>query len=196
MLFRSDEVVKVLKGPFTVEDYHRLAEVGVLGEDDRVELLDGQIVEMTPIGPEHAGCVDALTRLLSRLVGDAGVVRVQNPLVLGSRWEPQPDLALLRPRADGYRAAHPGPGDVLLVIEVADTSLESDRDVKLPLYAAAGIPEAWLVDLEHDVIEVQREPGPEGYREVRALRRGDTVAALLVPTGPISVDEVVGPRPE
>jgi Uma2 family endonuclease len=186
--------VRLLKGPFTVEDYHRLAEVGILGEDDRVELLDGQIVEMTPIGPEHAGCVDTLLRILSRRVGDAAMLRGQNPVVLGMRWEPQPDVAVLKPRADEYRTAHPGPGDILLVIEVADSSLESDRDVKLPLYAAAGIPEAWVVDLEHDTIEVHRQPGPGRYREVRTLGRGDALAALLVPTGTISVDEVLGPR--
>jgi hypothetical protein len=172
---------RLFKGPFTVDDYHRLAEVGILSEDDHVELLDGQIVEMTPIGPEHAGCVDALLRVLSRRVGDTAMVRGQNPVVLGTRWEPEPDVAVLKPRADGYRTAHPGPGDILLVIEVADTSLESDREVKLPLYAGAGIPEAWLVDLEHDVIEMHRRPSPEGYREVRTLRRGDTLAALLVP---------------
>ena len=186
---------RLLKGPFTVDDYHRLAALGILGEDERVELLDGQIVEMTPIGPAHAGCVDALTKLLSRCVGDAALVRVQNPLVLGTRWEPQPDVALLKPRADGYRAAHPGPGDVLLVIEVADTSGGSDRDVKFPLYASAGIAEAWLVDLGNDVIEVHRQPGHAGYREVRTLRRGETLSALLFPTGPIPVDEVLGPRP-
>lgn len=184
---------RLLKGPFTVDDYHRLAQVGVLGEDDRVELLDGQIVEMTPIGPDHAGCVDALNALLSRLVAGAAIVRVQNPVVLGAHWEPQPDLTLLRPRPDGYRTAHPGPEDILLVIEVADTSLESDRDVKLAHYAATGIPEAWLVDLEHDRIEVHRDPGPEGYREVRKARRDDTVTALLVATTVISVDDVLGP---
>ncbi len=185
---------RLLKGPFTVDDYHRLAEAGILGEDDRVELLDGQVVEMTPIGPEHAGCVDALIRVLSRRVGDAAMIHGQNPVVLGARGEPQPDVAVLKPRADGYRTAHPGPEDILLVVEVADTSLAADRDVKLPLYAAARIPEAWLVDLEHDVIEVHRHPGPEGYREVRTLGRGDTLAALLVATGAISVDEVLGPR--
>src|ERR1700674_4456169 len=107
---------RLLKGPFTVDDYHRLAEVGILGEDDRVELLDGQIVEMTPIGPEHAGCVDTLLRILSRRVGDAAMMRGQTPVVLGMRWAPQPDVAVLKPRADEYRTAHPGPGDILLVI--------------------------------------------------------------------------------
>ena len=182
---------RLLKGPFTVDDYHRMAELGILDEDDRVELLDGQVVEMTPIGPEHAGCVDALTTLLSRRVGDTAVVRVQNPLILGTRWEPQPDVALLRPRADGYRTAHPGAGDVLLVIEVADTTAGSDRDVKLPLYARAGIAEAWLVDLAAEVIEVHRQPGLEGYREVHTLRRGDTLSALLLPASSIPVDDVL-----
>jgi len=182
---------RLLKGPFTVDDYHRLALLGILAEGDRVELLDGQIVEMTPIGPEHAGCVDTLTRLLSRRVGDAAVVRVQNPMVLGTQWEPQPDVALLKPRADGYRTAHPGPGDTLLVIEVADTSGGSDRDVKIPLYARAGIPEAWLVDLANDLIEVHRQPGLEGYREVRTLRRGDMLRVPLMVAGDISVDEVL-----
>jgi len=186
---------RLLKGPFTVEDYHRLAEAGILGDDDRVELLDGQVVEMTPIGPDHAGCVDALIRLLSPLAGTAAIVRVQNPIVLGQRWEPQPDVTLLRPRPDGYRRTHPGPEDVLLVIEVADASLPTDREVKLPRYAAAGIPEAWLVDLAGDVIEVHRQPGAEGYREVRVLGRGETLAALRVPAGVLSVDEVLGPRP-
>jgi len=186
--------VRLLKGPFTVDDYHRLAELGVLGEDDRVELLDGQIVQMTPIGPDHAGCVDELTRLLSRLAGSSAIVRVQNPVILGQRGEPQPDLTLLRPRPGGYRKAHPRPADVLLVIEVADSSLESDRDVKLPLYAAAEIPEVWLVDLVHEAIEVHREPTPEGYREMRTVTRGGTLASLQLPAVIMSVDEVLGPR--
>src|SRR6266516_316286 len=113
---------RLLKGPFSVDDYHRMAELGILDEDDRV--------------------------------------------------------ALLKPRADGYRAAHPGPGDILLVIEVADTSGQADRDLKVPLYARAGIPETWLVDLANEVIEVHRQPGLEGYREVHTVRRGDTVSAL------------------
>jgi Uma2 family endonuclease len=186
--------VRFLKGRFTVDDYHRLAQIGILGADERVELLDGQIVEMSPIGPRHAGCVKNLARLLYRKLGDAVLLGVQDPVVLGARSEPQPDIAVLKPRADTYSSAHPRPEDILLVIEVADTSLESDREVKLPLYAGAGIPEAWLVDLEHDVLEVHRQPGPEGYREVRTLARGDTLAALLVATGAIAVDEVLGPR--
>jgi len=184
---------RLLKGPFTVDDYHRLAEVGILGEDDRVELLDGQIVEMSPIGPRHAGCVKALTRLLYRTLGDAVVLGIQDPAVLGTRSEPQPDIAVLKPRADSYRSAHPRPEDILLVIEVADTSLESDRDVKLPLYAGAGIPEAWLVDLEHDVVAVHRHPGPGAYQDIRTMGRGDALTVPLVAMGSILVDDVLGP---
>ncbi|MGH7673070.1 MAG: Uma2 family endonuclease [Gemmatimonadales bacterium] len=187
--------VRLLKGRFTVEDYHRLAEVGVLGEDDRVELLDGQIVEMSPIGPRHAGRVKNLARLLYRTFGDAILLGIQDPVVLGAQSEPEPDVAVLVPRADAYGTAHPGPADIRVVIEVADTSLAFDREVKVPLYAAAGIPEAWLVDLASDVLEVHRQPGPEGYREVRTLSRGETLAPLFAPTGAISVDEVLGPRP-
>ena len=117
---------------FTVDEYHLMGEAGVLREDDRVELIDGQVVEMTPIGPRHAGCVNHLTRILSRHGADMAMVSIQNPLVLGERSEPEPDVALLQPRADAYRGKHPRPEDVLLVIEVADTSVEHDRSVKIP----------------------------------------------------------------
>jgi len=186
---------RLLKGPFTVDDYHRLAEIGILSEDDRVELLDGQVVEMSPIGPRHGGCVKNLVRLLYRRLGEAVILGVQDPVALGRHSEPQPDIAVLKPRSDAYRSAHPRPADTLLVIEVADTSLESDREVKLPLYAGAGIPEVWLVDLEHEVIVVYRQPSAEGYGEVRTRGRSEVLDALLVPTGAISVDEVLGPRP-
>lgn len=184
--------VHLLPGPFTVEMYHRLGELGIFDEDDRVELLDGQIVEMTPIGPSHSGCVGVLTGLLSRLVGQRAVVWVQNPLIVGRKWEPQPDLAVLRPRADSYRTAHPRAEDVLLVIEVADTSLERDRDVKVPRYAAGGIPEAWLVDLAGETIHVSAEPGPEGYRTVRQLGRGEVLRPVMLPGLEIRAEEVLG----
>ena len=125
--------------PFSVEEFHRMAEVGVLKEDDRVELIDGEIIPMTPIGPEHAACVDWLTRLLIQRVPADIVVHVQNPLQLDQKIELYPDLALLRPHTDRYRDRSPGPSDVLLVIEIADTSLERDRSDKVPRYAEAGI---------------------------------------------------------
>jgi len=184
--------VRLVPGPFTVEEYRRLGELGILGEDDRVELLEGQIVQMTPIEPSHAGAVNALTQLLTGILGDRAIVAVQNPVVLGKKWEPRPDVAVLRPRPDAYRAAHPRPEDVLLVIEVADTSLERDRDVKIPQYAAAGIPEAWLVNLPEDVVEVCSEPREGHYALVRTVRRGETLTPTVLPQLRLRVDDILG----
>ena len=164
--------VRLLKGPFTVDHYHRLAEMGILGEDDRVELIDGEIVTMTPIGPRHASCVRRLVAMLSPLVGSSAIVDVQNPLRLGEHGEPQPDVVLLKPRPDYYRQSHPGPGDVLLVVEVADTSAEHDRVVKVPAYARAGIAEFWLIDLSGGLVEVYRRPAGGEYAEHVALGAG------------------------
>ena len=177
---------------FTVDEYHRMGRAGVFHEDDRVELLEGQIVEMSPIGPAHAGCVAALTGLLGRRGGERVVVWVQNPVDLGERSEPQPDVALLAPRADAYRTAHPRVRDMLLVIEVADTSLEHDRDVKVPLYAAAGVPEVWLVNLTDDVVTLYRDPVGGRYATVRTARRGETVTSLLVPAATLRVEDILG----
>jgi hypothetical protein len=178
---------------FTVDEYHRMAEVGILHEDDRVELLDGRIVQMTPIGSRHAGCVKHLNALLYRRLGDAIILGIQDPVILGSYWEPQPDIAVLKPRADAYRKQHPRPDDVLLIVEVGDSSVASDRETKVPAYAGAGIGEVWLVDLEREQVEVYRAPGPRGYQDVRTLTRGESVSALLVATGTIEVAEILGP---
>jgi len=185
-------VAHLLPGPFTVETYHRLAELGVLDEDDRVELLDGQIVPMTPIGAAHAACVFRLNNLLARRSRSDTGVSMQNPVVLAERWEPQPDIAVLG-RPGGLAGAWlPGPQDVLLVIEVADTSLERDRDVKIPRYAAAGIAEAWLVDLVADAITVYRGRGPDGYGDVTTVPRGETLRPLLLPGVSITAVEILG----
>lgn len=136
-----------MKRRFTVREYYRMAQAGILTKDDRVELLEGEIVEMAPIGPRYAGAVDRLTELFVRNFAGAALTRVQNPIHLDEHTEPQPDLALLRPRADFYTTGHPTPEDILLVVEIAETSADVDRDVKMPLYARSGIPEAWLVDL-------------------------------------------------
>ena len=184
--------LQLLPGTFTLDLYHRLGELGILDEDDRVELLDGQIVEMTPIGGAHSACVIRLNDLLARRVRRDTTVSVQNPVILADRWEPQPDLAVLR-RSGGLSGAWlPHAPDVLLVIEVADTSLERDRTVKLPRYAAAGFSEAWLVDITSDRIEVHREPGPDGYREVRLATRGATITPINLPGIDINVDDVLG----
>jgi len=177
---------------FTVDEYHRMGEAGIFHEDDRVELIDGQVVEMTPIGPRHAGCVKALVQILYRTAGDAVVLGVQDPVVLNPHNAPEPDIAVLRPRPHGYRARHPAPADVLLVIEVADTSVESDRSSKIPLYARAGIPEAWLVHLRADHIEVHRDATPEGYRSLRIAGRGETLSALALPHVAVPVADILG----
>jgi Uma2 family endonuclease len=177
---------------FTIDEYHHMGRVGILDEDDRVELADGQIVEMSPIGPEHAGCVAALTGLLSRRVGDQIIVWVQNPVDLDERSELQPDVALLAPRADTYRTAHPHRGDILLVIEVADTSLKHDRDVKVPLYAAADVPEVWLVNLPEDVVTLYHDPRGAGYATVGVARRGDTLTPIRLPSVTLRVDDILG----
>lgn len=160
---------------FTVEEFHRMVEAGILAEDDRVELLDGEIVEMTPIGPAHAECVRRLDSILHSQVGHRAIVSVQNAVQLDERSELYPDVAMLRPMAGGYGKRHPGPADVLLVIEVADTTVESDRSHKIPRYAQAGILEVWLIDLRAEQVEVFRQPAPGGYQLTRSQRRGDRI---------------------
>ena len=153
----------LVKRLFTVEEYHKMAKAGILGEDDRVELLEGEIVQISPIGSRHAACVMRLTELLSQRVVGRAHVRVQNPILLGEHSEPQPDVTLLRRREDFYASSHPRPEDVLLVIEVAETSAAVEREVKAPLYARYGIPEVWVVDLAGGQVEVFRRPSPQGY---------------------------------
>ncbi|MBI3973583.1 MAG: Uma2 family endonuclease [Chloroflexi bacterium] len=178
---------------FTVDEYYRMAEAGILAEDDRVELIDGEIVHMSPISSRHAAGVKRVRRLFDRRLGDRVVVSVQDPVRLGSFAEPQPDIALLHPREDLYAEAHPGPENVLLIVEVADTSIQYDRQVKVPLYARAGVPEVWLADLTGDAVEAYREPSPDGYRVVRRLRRGERIAPQALPDLEIAVDELLGP---
>ena len=132
---------------YTVEDYYRMVEVGILAPDARVELIEGEVIEMPPIGAPHAAVVTDLQNLLIGAVGGDAIVRVQNPVRLGLHDEPQPDIALVKPPASKYRRRHPAAADVLLLIEVVDTSLRYDREVKLPLYGRKGIPETWLLDL-------------------------------------------------
>jgi Uma2 family endonuclease len=180
----------VLKGPFTVESYQRLAELGVLREDDRVELIAGQVVEMTPIGDRHASCVRRVLGLLARHALERAILDVQNPAVLGEHDAPQPDLTLLNPRPEGY-PRHPRAADILLVIEVADTTLAYDRDVKIPLYARARIPEAWLVDLTAERIAVHREPHAGSYAHVRSAGPGDLLTPVHLPDVTLAVSDIL-----
>jgi Uma2 family endonuclease len=149
----------------TVRDYQRMGEAGIFHEDDRVELIEGEIVDMAPIGSGHSGQVNRLSNILKLAVGERAIVSVQNPVILGERSAPQPDIVLLRPREDYYATAHPQAQDVLLIIEVADSSLLYDREVKLPLYAKYGIPEVWLVDVIGRHLTIYRGPESDGYQE-------------------------------
>lgn len=184
--------IEVQKRRFSVEEYHRMAEAGILTEDDRVELIDGEIVQMTPIGRRHMAAVDCLTRRFVQGCGDRAIVRVQGTVRLGRHSEPQPDLLLLAPRPDFYRNADAGPRDVLLLVEVAETSLDYDRTTKVALYGRAGIVEYWLVDLAGRQIDVYRTPSAEGYRDVQRVTRDRQVAPAAFPELTIAVDDVVG----
>ncbi|HVC33433.1 MAG TPA: Uma2 family endonuclease [Chloroflexota bacterium] len=177
---------------FTVDEYYRLAEVGILREDERVELVDGEIIVMSPIGRLHAADVDRLGDLFVITFRDSAQVRVQNPLRLDEHSEPQPDVMLLRRKPDFYRSGHPRPEDVLLLVEVADSTLAYDREVKLPLYARFGIPEVWLLDVENDAIVAHRDPSPDGYRTRLIVRRGASLAPLAFPGRELAVAEMLG----
>jgi Uma2 family endonuclease len=177
---------------FTTTEYERMAEAGILSEDDRVELVEGEVLKMTPIGSRHAACVNRLNTLVSQQVGGSVIVSVQNPVRLTQYTEPQPDLALLRPRADFYSEGHPAPEDVLLIVEVAETSLGYDRDVKLPLYARAGIPEVWIVDLDREEILAYSRPREGAYGESERELRGGTVSSRVLPGLALEVGDVIG----
>jgi len=176
---------------FTVAEYYRMAEAGILTEDDRVELLEGEITAMSPLGSRHAASVNRLANLLFEAVHGSALVAVQNPIRLSPRSEPQPDLTLLKPRADFYASAHPGPEDVLLLIEVAESSASHDRDTKFPIYARAGISECWLADLDARHVEIHRQPAPDGYRDVQRLAPGQALTCLALPGLRIRVEDVL-----
>ncbi|MCX6024615.1 MAG: Uma2 family endonuclease [Chloroflexi bacterium] len=178
---------------FTVDEYHQMATAGILGENDRVELINGEVVEMAPIGPPHNGAVNRFNRVFTLRFQDVAVVQVQGSIRLDRHNEPEPDLALLRDRADFYATALAGPSDILALVEVGDTSAALDWLIKAPVYAQYGVPELLLVNLSEDALTVCRDPGPDGYRSVVALRRGDVWTPLAFPDRPIAVADLLGP---
>ena len=182
----------VTRRPLTTADYRSMIAAGILGPDDRVELLAGEIYEAAAAGSPHSGCVLRLTRWFSDRVGDRALVSVQNPVELSDLSEPQPDLALLEPRESFYADRHPRPEEVLLLVEVAASSYEFDRRVKLPLYAESGIREVWIIALEQGAVEVYREPAAEEYRWARSLRRGDTLTPLALDDLRLDVSYLLG----
>ncbi|MFM7885834.1 MAG: Uma2 family endonuclease [Pseudanabaena sp.] len=166
---------------FTVQQYHLMHESGVFAEGDRYELINGEIREMSPIGIKHAVCVAKTARLFQIKLGDQVFVWVQNPIILKNHSEPQPDLVILKWRDDFYASALPTPEDILLIIEVADSTIAYDRDVKRLLYAANGIPEMWLFDLNQQIIEGSSQPSASGYKRSQRYEQGDTLSLLAFP---------------
>lgn len=178
------------KHPISAEEYLRMGEAGVFAPEARLELIEGEIVEMAPIDPPHAACVSRLHEILVERAKGPAIVWGQNPVIVSDRSVPQPDLALLRRRADYYSASHPRPADVFLVIEVADTTLGFDLRTKVPLYALCGIAEVWVVDVNERVIHVFRDPGAMGYGTSLLARIGQSIACLAVPEAMLEVGEI------
>ena len=182
------------KRKFTVAEYYRMAEVGILHHTERVELLDGEIIVMAPIGIPHATGVRRMERVLHQALGAAAAISVQNPVRLDDHSEPEPDIALLRFREDDYATAHPGPADILVVMEVSDSTLDFDREVKSKRYAAAGIPEMWIMNLPGDCIDRLDQPGPAGYARHTVFRRGEKISPAALPDLEFAVADLLPPR--
>ena len=177
---------------FTVDKYEKMIETGILGEDDRVELIRGEIVKMAPIGLRHAACVARLVAIFTSRLGSSVIIWPQNPIRIGGHSMPEPDVALLKPTSDFYSEARPTPKDVLLLVEVADSSVARDKSAKVPLYAEAGVPVLWIVNLVENVVEVYSNPAGEVYRKVAKFESG---GALSIPVGSdsvVAVNEVLG----
>lgn len=180
------------KHRLTAADFHRMAEAGILHADDRIELIEGELIDMAPIGSHHASVVARLNAWLAGAAAGRFIVFPQNPIALSADSEPQPDLAVLKPHQDYYRSALPTAADVLLLIEVADTTRDYDRTTKIPLYARSGITEVWLIDLRDQVVEVFREPGAQGYTRHARVERAQDIASRAFPDLVLRVDELFG----
>ena len=174
----------------SLKAYHQMAQAGILAEDSRVELIQGELLDMAPIGSRHAWMVSILNKVLIDAVADGAIVYTQNPIALPPDSEPQPDLALLRLKPDGYAEALPGAADVLLLIEVADTTVEYDRTIKLQLYAAHDIPEVWLFDLRRGVVEVNLEPTAKGYRRRLERKNTEILSPSLLPAVNVALADI------
>ena len=180
------------KRKLTADEYQRMGEAGILGPDERVELLDGELYEMPPIGDGHIGKVNRGNFIFNQRLAGRAIVSVQNPIRLSPFSEPEPDIAILRLRPDFYETSKARPEDVLLLIEIADSSLDYDRRDKLPRYAVAGIIEVWIVNLIDRCIEVCRDPRPDGYAMRIVYARGDTLTPIAMPDLNILAEEILG----
>lgn len=187
--------IQVERQRFTVDDYHKMAEVGILSPDDRVELIDGEILRMSPIGSRHADCVNRLLAIVYDQVHRDAIVSIQNPIILNDGYEPDPDVAVLRRRNQSYADHHPSPEDVFLVIEVSDLSLEFDLAKKIPEYGRSGVSEAWVIDLHGDSIQRHSDAFDEGYRVRSILVRDESLSSTVLPSLEIIANEILGARP-
>jgi Uma2 family endonuclease len=172
---------QLLTHKFTTQQYHLMHEAGVFAEGDRLELINGEITKMSPIGRKHAACINRLVRSFTKKLGAQIVLSVQNSIRMDDNSQPQPDLAILKLRNDFYEEGLPTPSDILLIIEVSDSTITYDRDVKMPLYAAAGIPEMWLFDVNKKAIEGYSLPSPSGYKQMRRYEANDTLEMITFP---------------
>jgi Uma2 family endonuclease len=177
---------------FTRDEYHRMAQTGILPPEARVELINGEILEMSPVGRRHTASVDRLTDIFAPPLHGKAIVRVQSSIVLSEGQEPEPDISLLRYRADFYNDSHETPADILLIVEVADTSEGYDRRTKGPLYARYGIPELWIADVHRDRLTVYRDPTLDGYATAQVLSPGQSVSPLAFPDLDVAVRAIFG----
>jgi Uma2 family endonuclease len=183
----STHEIDVPRHRLTVEEYYRMAALGILAPDARVELIEGEIIDMPPQGSPHAALVSALTERLISAVGTRAMVRCQLPIRLGLRSEPEPDFALVKRNDEYYRHAHPVAEDVLLIIEVANTTVRYDRHIKIPLYARHGIPETWLIEVPAARLHVFRNPQDAEYSETSTIDRPGILHSLALPDVPIDL---------
>ncbi len=179
-----------VKYRLNVEQYYKMAEVGILGIEQRTELIEGEIIEMSAIGTKHAICVSNLSELLTLRTIQIAHVRQQNPVHLSDRSEPQPDIALVKRPSSLYADCHPTPDDIFLLIEVSDSTLKYDREVKIPLYAKAGISEVWIANIEEQIFEVYKSPNQDRYEQVQNYGKGEMISMSMFTDIAIAVDEV------
>jgi Uma2 family endonuclease len=183
-------VLQLARHKLSVDDYHRMGEAGIFAAGERVELIEGEVIDMAPIGSLHVSVVNTLNSFFVRALDDSGIVSIQNSVRLSRESEPQPDVVILKPRADRYRSALPAAADVLLLVEVADSSAAYDGRIKLPLYARHGIAEVWLFDLSAEALDVYTSPNSGAYAERRRLGKQDSVTPSLVHIPALALKEI------
>ena len=186
----DDAASPIQRHLFTHDEYHKMGKAGIFHQDERVELIEGILIDMAPIGSDHAGQVIQLNTVLNTAFSGRVLVSQQNPIRLGEHSEPQPDVAILRLREDFYRTSHPQPQDILLLIEVSDTTARYDREIKIPLYARHDIPEVWLIDLQHKQLEIYRQPSADGYRQILRPAKDERIALALLADVSVAISDL------